>query len=924
MSLAPGVRLGPYEVLGLIGAGGMGEVYRARDTRLERTVALKILPPRLALDPALRARFQREARAISALEHPHICMLHDIGEQEGQAFLVMEHLSGETLAERLKKGPLALPQALEAGIQIADALAAAHKQGIVHRDLKPGNVMLTGTGVKLLDFGLASLRAQGEQRIVDNLTSTPTESVPLTGEGTILGTMPYMAPEQLEGRPVDARTDVWALGAILHEMVTGRRAFEGRSSASLVAAILEREPAPLSTEQPLAPPSLERIVKRCLAKSPDDRWDGAHDVADELRWIAQGGLAPAGTATGAGARRWRWGLVVGGLALVAGVVLGGLVGRRLLAPAPPWPVVVRSLLDVGPAEEVNAGGYIATWLRTPGGSRTALAWTTDGRSLVFVGRQGGVQRLYVRALDGEEARVLEGTEGAQVPAVSPDGQWVAFWANGAIRRVPLAGGPVAVVVEGVRGTPTGIACGEDGRLFYGGADGTIWSAQPEHAATALTKKLDTEVAHVLPHLLPGGRALLYTVRHRIRTWGDEEVVAHVLATGARKVLLRDAADARYVASGHLVFLRRGTLFGVGFDLPRLEIDGTPVATTNAVTQALTSGHSGDMTGAGQFSVASTGSLAYIRGAVIPHRDFELVTADRSGRVTPLGAPTRGYAPTAGLSPDGRYLAVPIESLTETGLWLYDRERGTLSKLTPGGEILSPRWTPDGQYVAFAWLNQGVHQLAWQRADGTAGPEVLARDPTYPSSWSPNGKLLALARGEGDISVASLENGKAAVEPLARTPEIELWPEFSPDGRWLACGSNASGRNEVYVQPYPRPGPRQQVSLEGGESPAWSPTGRELFFLSLPDSEGMRQMMAVDVRPGRTLSLGKPQRLFAFSEPPVRLRCEPSRCYAVAPDGQQFYTVRQAPTAPIPPVTHIQLVQNWTEELKARVPSGAGR
>jgi eukaryotic-like serine/threonine-protein kinase len=922
--LAHGARLGPYEISGLLGAGGMGEVYRARDTRLERTVALKVLPAEFASEPTLRARFEREARAISALEHPHICTLYDVGEQDGRAYLVMEHLEGETLAERLKKGPLPLGQALEVGTQIADALAAAHKHGIVHRDLKPGNVMLTKMGVKLLDFGLARLSGPGERPIIEDLTSSPTESAPLTGRGTILGTLPYMAPEQLEGKPADARTDLWALGAILYEMVSGRRAFEGTSQVSLIAAIVEREPVLLSTLQPVTPPSLERLVKRCLAKSPDERWDTAHDVADELRWIGQAGLAPAGTATGPAARRWRWGLVVGGLGLVAGAILGGIVGRRLLAPATPRPVVVRSLLDVGPAEEVNAGGVATEWLPTPGGSRTALAWTPDGRSLVFVGRQRGVQRLYVRALDGEEARALDGTEGAQVPSVSPDGQWVAFWVNGAIRRIPLAGGPVAVVVEGVRGTPTGIACGEDGRLFYGGADGTIWSARPEHAATALTKKLDTEVAHVLPHLLPGGRALLYTVRHRIRTWGDEEVVAHVLATGERKLLLRDAVDARYVASGHLVFLRRGTLFGVGFDLPRLEIDGTPVATTNAVTQALTSGVSGDMTGAGQFSVASTGSLAYIRGAVIPHRDFELVTVDRSGRLTPLGAPTRSYAPALGLSPDGRYVAVSIESLEERGLWLYDRERGTLSKLTPGGETLFPRWTPDGQHAAFWWLNQGVSQLGWQRADGTAGPEVLARGPGVPSSWSPAGKQLALTSPEGDISIASLENGKAAVEPLARTPETELWPEFSPGGRWLAYGSNTSGRNEVYVQPYPDPAPRQQVSLEGGESPAWSPTGRELFFLSLPDSEGMRQMMAVDVRPGRTLSLGKPQRLFGFSEPPLRLRCEPSRCYDVAADGRQFYAVRQAPTAPIPSVTHIQLILNWTEELEARVPAGRTR
>jgi hypothetical protein len=372
-----------------------------------------------------------------------------------------------------------------------------------------------------------------------------------------------------------------------------------------------------------------------------------------------------------------------------------------------------------------------------------------------------------------------------------------------------------VVVEGVWPVPTGIACGEDGRLFYEGPGRAIWSAQPERAAATLTKRLDTEVAHVLPHLLPGDRGLLYTVRHRERTWGDEDVVAHVFATSERKLLLRDAADARYVASGHLVFLRRGTLFAVGFDLSRLSVRGAPVPALDAVTQALTSGHSDDMTGVGQFSVASTGSLAHIRGAVIPHLDFELVAVDRRGRVTPLGAPTRSYSPGLGLSPDRRYLAVPIESLTETGLWLYDRERGTLSKLTPGGETQFPRWTPDGQRVAFRWLSEGVSKLAWQRADGTAGREVLTREANSPSSWSPDGRHLAVAK-DGDIWIATVENGKAAV------------------------------------------------------------------------------------------------------------RGEPIRCYAVAPDGQQFYAVRQAPTAPTAPVTHIHPVQNWTEELKARVPSGLGR
>jgi serine/threonine-protein kinase len=532
----------------------MGDVYRARDTRLERTVALNVLPAHFASEPTLRARFEREARAISALDHPHICTLPDVGEQDRQAYLVMEHLEGETLAERLKEGPLSLVQALEVGTQIADALAAAHKHGIVHRDLKPGNVMLTKAGVKLLDFGLAKLTGHAERPVVEDLTSAPTESGPLTSRGTILGTVPYTAPEQLEGRPADARTDLWALGVILYEIVAGRRAFEGTSQVSLIGAILEREPAPLATLQPLTPPSLERLVKRCLAKSPEDRWDTAHDVADELRWIAQGGLAPAGAPT-VPARR-RWALVASALAVavVSGVVVG-LVDRRV--PATPRVAVVRSLLDVSPAEELNAGGVSTTWLPTPGGSRTALAWTPDGRSVVFVGRRGGVQQLYVRDLDAEQARPLEGTEGAQVPVVAPDGRSVAFWASGAILRVALGGGPAAVLVKDVPSIPIGLASRGDGRLFYGVDEDVIRSAGAERAPTAVTTKLEGEVSQVLPHLLPDGQALLYTVRHRVSTWGDEEVVAHVFATGERKALLRDAADGRYVPSGHLVFLRRG-------------------------------------------------------------------------------------------------------------------------------------------------------------------------------------------------------------------------------------------------------------------------------------------------------------------------------------------------------------------------------
>ena len=923
MPLTPGARLGPYEIVGLIGAGGMGEVYKARDTRLDRTVAVKVLPSACATEPTLRARFEREARAISALEHPHICTLHDLGEENGQAFLVMEHLSGETLAERLKKGALPLAQALEIGAQVAEALAAAHKHDIVHRDLKPGNVMLTRTGAKLLDFGLARLVQHGEHPVVEDLTSAPTEPTPLTGRGTILGTIPYMAPEQLEGKLADPRTDLWALGAILYEMVTGRRAFEGTSQVSLIGAILEREPAPLASQQPLTPPSLERLVKRCLAKSPDDRWDSAHDVADELRWIAGDGAGPVprGGEGRTAARRW----VLMGVGLLAA---GAAIGVRLLRPTPAPPDVVRSLLDVRPAEELNSAGVGLPGVHhhTAGGSRSGLTWTPDGRALVFVGRQGGLTRLYLRELNQDQARPLSGTEGAQVLAVLPDERRAAFWADGAIRMAQLDGGPVTVLTEAVPVAPSGIACTARGDVFYDGADGVIWRAATEREPSVVTRLLAGEVAHTLPALLRDGRVLLYTVRKREWTWGDEEIVAQDLATGERTIILRDAVDARYVPGGHLAFLRRGTLFAVAFDALRLEVRGDPVALQDQVSQALTAGHSRNITGAGHFSVASTGALAFVAAPVRAHPEWTLAEVDRRGRTRPLPAPRRSYAGPTDLSPDGRHLAVNVHGLTEEVIWLYDVARGTLDRLTPEGEAFFPRWTPDGHRVAFTWNGNGGRGVAWQRTDGSAPPELLVpvfghRSP--PSSWSPDGRQLALVK-DNDIWAATVEGSQATVRRVTHTPQTERWPALSPDGRWLAYGSDVSGRFEVYVQPWPGPGPREQVSLDGGESPAWRSNGRELFFLSPQDETGCRRMMVVDTLAGPSPSFGTPRPLFDFSFPELRFACEPARCYSVAPDGQRFYVTRLAPQTPAPPVTHIHLVQNWTEDLKARVPGGTIR
>jgi len=938
MPLSSGARLGPYEIQAAIGAGGMGEVYKARDTRLDRTVAIKVLPAEVAADPDRRARFAREAKAVSQLAHPHICTLFDVGAHDGTTFLVMEHLVGETLAERLRMGPLPMERALTVGSEIADALAAAHRQGVVHRDLKPGNVMLTKSGAKLLDFGLAKLTGHGERpALVGDLTA-PTMTAPVTAKGTILGTLQYMAPEQLEGREADARTDLWALGAILYEMVTGRRAFEGESQVSLIGNIMNAEPAGLATLQPLTPPALERVVTKCLAKSPEERWDGAHDVADELRWVAQTSGASSPAMSVARTRRLRGrgmaAAIVGGLAMA----LAGAGLMWLLRPSAPRPPLARLSLDVRPAEELNAGGNFPSAVRTPGGSRTALAWSPDGQTLVFVGRRGGVQQLYVRRLDGAEARPLPNTEGAQALAVSADGRWVAFWAAPAIRKVPLGGGPVMDLAPGLARPPKGLAWSPGGQLFFGRDDGRIWVIPPEGAPAAVTTVGEAEVGHTLPWPLPGGQALLYTVRKRNYSWGDEEVVAQTLATGQRTVLLRDAADARYLPSGHLVFLRRGQLLAVPFDAERLEKRGPEVPVLDMVAQSLTAGNNHDVTGAGQFAVAATGTLAWVPGPVVPYADLTLVTVDRRGQVARLPAPVRSYGHSLRLSPDGRQLVLLVYTLTERGVWVYDLSRGTLSPLTLNSEAYGPAWSPDGRRIAFGWLKDGRRSLAVQPADGTAPPRVLVAGEFVPSSFTPDGRQVAASRGGEDLVMVAVENGQAPVRPLIETPQNEGWAELSPDGRWLAYASDVSGRFEVYVRPYPGSGATVSVSAEGGRSPAWNRNGRELFFVSLfdPAGAGTQRMMAVDVAPGSPppfgsahggLSavegprIGRPRTLFESDWRDLTFDCFPARCYDVAPDGQRFYATQRA-APPLPPVvTHISLIQNWFEDLKAKVPTG---
>ena len=917
-ALSAGQRLGPYEVTALIGAGSMGEVYRAHDTRLGREVAVKVLPVAFGGDADRRARFEREAKTIAGLNHPHICTLFDVGESNGSTYLVMELLTGRTLAARLTKGPLPLEQALATATEIADALAAAHRQGVIHRDLKPGNVMLTKTGAKLLDFGLAKLAAHGERPATGHLASAPASGRPLTSEGAILGTLPYMAPEQVEGKPADARTDLWALGAMLHEMLTGRRAFAGASAASLSAAILEHEPSPVSTLQPLTPTSVDRLVRQCLAKAPEDRPDTAHDVANDLRWLRE--TSGAAALTGARPRR-RPGLRV--VLLAAGCIVVGLAAGAAvtgwLRPSPGPVSPLHTELPARPAEDVNAGGSGRSWLATPGGSRTALAWTPDGQALVFVGRRGGVQQLYVRRLDAAEARPLTGTEGAQVPAVSPDGRWAAFWASGSFKKVPLGGGPVMDLASGFPYPPWGLVWGTAGSLFFSSDDRRVWTIPPEGAPAAVTTLGETEVRHALPWPLPGERALLYTVRKRNRSWGDEEIVAHTLATGRRKTLLQDAADARYVPTGHLVFLRRGVLYAVPFDAERVQVVGNEVPMLDTVAQALTAGNTADVTGAGQFAVATTGTLAWVPGSLSPYPDATLVTVDRRGHIAPLPARVWSYGPTVRLSPDGRRMTVTVRSPTDVGLWVCDISSGGLTVRARGGEASGATWSPDGRRLLFNWLMDGRYALVEQPADGAGPPQSLVPGNLDPSSFTPDGRQVAAVRNNEDVCIVAIEPGAAHVQPQTEPPNTELWPEVSPDGGWLAYGSNVSGRFEVYVRPYAGPGVTHQVSLEGGQSPAWVPRGGELFFVSPEGPDGKRQMMAVEFAPGSPPRIGRPHPLFAFDNREFFATCATVRCFDVASDGQRFYGVQARIPPPPPPLAHINLITNWFEELRVKSP-----
>ena len=910
MALTSGTRLGPYEILSPIGKGGMGEVYKAKDTRLDRTVAIKVLPEHLAESPERKARFAREAKAISQLNHPHICTLHDVGEQDGVDYLVMEYIEGETLAERLRKGPLPLNEALEYGVQIADGLDTAHRAGIVHRDLKPGNAILTKSGIKLLDFGLAKILA-GEAE--PGTSDAPTQQRDLTKENSIIGTLHYMAPEQLDGKAADARTDIFAFGAVLYEMVTGKRAFDGKSQASLIGAIMTSEPPAMSTLQTMIPSAMDHVVKTSLAKDPDERWQSASDVMRELKWIAEEGstaIDAAAQTTG----RAGWSKAAIGAA-AGGVVVAVLLWALLPVSTDIDRGITRLRMSIEPAEQLGVEPTQRLGLgEISGPSRTAMAFAPDGKTLVFVGRRDGLQALYARTLDQYEARPLSGTEGAVNPFFSPDGTWIGFWANGQIKKVPAVGGPATTICD-VAKPIFGATWTLKDTILYANFEGGLFEA-PSAGGTprAFTTLEEGEAGHRLPSMLPGGRGVLFTVREFLMPghWETAKVVVVSPETGARKLLVEGGADARYVPTGHLVYADMGTLMGVRFDLDKLEVTGDPAALIDGIAQAANHASVDYDSGAAQFHVSSSGTLAYVPGGIFPETKRKLVWVDRQGRIDALEAPPRSYwAPR--ISPDGNRIAFHAYTNMFAQVWIYDIGRGALTVLTPDDPSGGAFWTPDGSRVAYG-SGGARRQLAWRAADMSVPEETLLEHDTavWPGRWSPDGRLPFAAGPidrERDLWALELEGGPKSI-PFLRTPADERQPAFSPDGKWLVYVSDVSGRGEVYVQPYPGPGPVVQISTNGGQEPLWSRSGKELFYRSLAP----RMVMRVAIEAGSELRAKRPEALFED-----HFVTSTTGSFDVAADGR-FLMVQPEPMEESEARDELHIVLNWFEELKHLVPT----
>ncbi len=904
MTIKAGSRLGPYEIVEALGAGGMGEVWRARDTRLDRQVAIKVLPAELERNEQFLQRFEREAKTISSLNHPHICTLHDIGsaEPEGQEsgndlslppsgtrpssihYLVMELIEGEALADRLKRGALPVHEVLKYGRQVASALDAAHKRGVIHRDLKPGNVMLTKSGAKLLDFGLAKAASEGSG-VIEGLTSLPTEARPLTQEGTILGTFQYMAPEQLEGLEADARTDIFALGALLYEMASGHRAFQGESRTSLIAAIVSSQPEPISTVAPMSPPALDHVIRRCLEKDPDDRWQSAQDVASELQWIGEAG-SQAGVATPVMMRRksrerLAWGIAA---ALLAAVMA---LGSAWLSRSPQQEKMVAAGIAPPPGTSLIPFDFLG------------LSLSPDGTQLAFVAIESrGQQQIWIRELGSSQARPVSGTEGASYPFWSPDGRHVGFFAQGKLKRVDLRGGAPQVLADAPSGR--GADWGENDQIVYSPNIRTsIYSIAASGGTPVEITKYDpeTETTHRWPVLLPDGEHFVYVSRRRGE--GGTEMGRLMLASldrGEARVLIEDSTNSIYVP-GYLLHGKGQSLFAQPFDLDKLETIGRGIPIVDRDVSLW------EPKNLAMFTASDDGTVIYLPSST---RKSVLEMVDRQGR--PLESVSDPeYQSSARFSPDGKKIAVVRAEAPGApfDLWVHDLDFQRSSRITFGGEAeATPVWSPDQSRIAFACSPKGVFDVCVKDLDRPGDTEVLIETPnwTTPGGWSPDGARFYFDDQDpefnNDLYAAEL-TGDEAPKLILRTPFNEVEPRISPDGNWLAYMSEETGIPEVFLRASSGAAGQWQISRNGGSFPRWTRDGREVFYSS-PDGN----VMVARIDSLSPVRIAEPQVLFPLPGEPHR---DEPIFEDVAPDGERI--LLNVPTTTRSSVG-FQMILNW--------------
>ena len=895
MPLASGTKLGPYEIQSAIGAGGMGEVYRARDTRLGRDVAIKILPEHLSSSPDLRERFEREARSISSLNHPRICTLHDIGHQDGIDFLVMELLEGNSLAERLKKGPLPLKEALKIGMEVSEALEVAHRAGIIHRDLKPGNIMLTKSGAKLMDFGLAKavvaeLEAGTNAPLLSaaKTMSGPSPMSPLTTAGQIVGTIQYMSPEQIEGKPADARSDLFALGAVLYEMATGKRAFEGKSQISVASAILEKEPEPISAIQPLTPPTFEHVVNTCLAKNPDDRFQSARDVRLELKWSADG--PQSGSTTAAPIENPKRSYIPWLVAALAFALAAAAAARIHFQPTQvPAP---RARWVIEPPEKST--------IHVTGDQPGSVAVSPDGQRVAFAAVDAnGKQEVWVRPLDGLVATVVPGTEGGYFPFWSPDGNSLGFFSNRQLKRVSLDGGRAVPLCE--VGLGRGASWSQQGIiLFVPETNGPLYRISASGGTPAPVTQVDSSQhdSHRWPQFLPDGEHFLFFANgHNDLSHVHDGVYVGSLDDKSSKLVLHSKTNAAY-ASGHLLFLNESTLMAQAFDVTRLELTGEPVVAQEGVEADWG-------TWSAIFSASQNGVLAFAPTST--NSGNRLTWFSREGKALGVVGDLGRYL-SLSLSPDGRVAAVE-HSQPHHQIWLYDLQRNTSSQFTFGDFAnASPIWSSDGKEIVFTSDRNGHLDLYRKSISGSAGETVMVQSPAskYPIDLSHDGKfLLFMESKQGKNALWVMPTaGQEPARLLVKDPFYLSDGSFSPDGQWVAYTSREQGGDHTFVMPVFGTGTKHQISFKGSTLyPLWRKDGRAIVYV---DDQGY--MIETDVTLHNSeLSVGATRTLFRGNPEDLSTA---SRAYDIAPDGRFLINTHSQENQ-----TQIVVISNWNAGLK---------